>query len=356
MYNKITIYKTDFSNKYLLRFDDNSLYVGYIVKEIILLLKNNIQKKSIPQIINEKYNLTINGDDIQKVINKIEKTLFIKKEISLIKLFKIINPSKINFPFLVQNIFKEKVFYIYLIFMFCINVYAFINVEKVVSKSTMETIFFYLFLILILISHELGHSISSKKYGVITDEIGLGFYSVFPVFYIDLGEVWRLSIYKRIIINLSGIFSQLLIGSLLFILNFFLKNNYLITNLIYTNFIIILLNFNPFFKFDGYWVVSDLLKESNLMTKSNKLLKDLFLFKLPKEKLGMIFYITLKLTFILWIIYNIASFIYVYTLKLLNNELSNFNYIIITVILMFFITKKLITKNKYGFRKRKEKI
>lgn len=351
MYNKITIYKTDFSNKYLLRFDDNSLYVGYIVKEVILLLKKNIKEDSIPKIISEKYNLTVNDNDIQKIINKIEKTLFVKKRTSLIKLIKIINPNKISFPFLIQNIFKEKTFYKYLIFTFFINVYAFINVERVITKSITESVFFYLFLILILISHELGHSISSKKYGVLTNEIGFGFYSVFPVFYIDLGEVWRLSIDKRIAINLSGIFSQLLIGFFLFILSFYFKDNYLVTNLININFVILLLNFNPFLKFDGYWVVSDLLRENNLMTKSNKLLKDLLLFKFQKEKFSVIFYTVLKLIFIMWVVYNIANFIYKYTLKLLNNELSNFNYIIIAVILMYFIITKLITKNKYGFRK-----
>lgn len=356
MYNKINIYKTDFSNKYLLRYDDNSLYVGYIVKEVILLLKNKVRENNISEIINEKYNLNVNDDDIRKIINKIEKALFVKKQTSLIKLIKVINPNKVNLPFIVQNIFKEKTFYIYLIFTFIINIYAFTNVEKAPSKSVIETVFFYLILILILISHELGHSISSKKYGVITNEIGFGFYSIFPVFYIDLGEVWRLSVEKRIIINLSGVFSQLLIGTILFILSFYFDNNYLISNLIYINFIILLFNFNPFLKFDGYWVVSDLLKENNLMTKSNKLLTDLLFLKLPKEKFGMIFYIILKLVFILWIIYNIAGFIYKYILKLFNNELSNFDYIVITIVLIYFIITKLITKNKYGFKKRKKKI
>ncbi|MDC9722293.1 MAG: M50 family metallopeptidase [Urechidicola sp.] len=339
MYSKINIYKTDFSNKYLLRFNDNSLYVGYIVREVVLLLKKEINKDSIPKIINEKHNLTVNDADIQKIIKNIEATLFVTKETSLIKLFKIINPANINVPLLFQNIFKEKTFYIYLFSMLLINIYAFLKVERVVSKSFAETVFLYIFLIFILISHELGHSIASKKYGVITNEIGFGFYSIFPVFYIDLGEVWRLSTTKRIIINLSGIFSQLLIGALLFTINTFINDNYLITNLIYINFIILLLNFNPFLKFDGYWVVSDLLKQRNLMNKSNELLKGLFSLKLPKEKFGMIFYIFLKLIFILWVIYNILNFIYKYTLKLLNNEFSNLNYIILIVIIGLLITK-----------------
>lgn len=354
MYSKINIYKTDFSNKYLLRFNDNSLYVGYIVKEVVLLLKKEINKDSIPKIINEKYNLTVNDSDIQKIIKSIEDKLFVSKETSLIKLFKIINPANINVPLLFQNIFKERTFYIYLILMLLVNIYAFFNVERVIYKSFTETILLYVFLIFVLISHEMGHSITSKKYGVITNEIGFGFYSIFPVFYIDLGEVWRLSEDKRIIINLSGIFAQLLIGSLLFTINIFINDNYLITNLLYINFIILLLNFNPFLKFDGYWVVSDLLKQRNLMNKSNELLKGLFSLKLPKEKFGMIFYIFLKLIFILWVIYNILNFIYKYTLKLLNNEFSNLNFIILIVIIGLMIIK--LIKKKYGLNKRKKTI
>lgn len=356
MYNKIAIYETDFSNKYLLKYNDNSLYVGYLVKEVILLLKKNVKENKISKIINEKHNLTINDGDIRKIISKIEKTLFVKKKTSLIKLFKIVDPNKINIPPVVKNIFKENTFYYYLIFTIIINFYAFINVAKVNSESVIEKVFFYLFLIFILIAHEVGHSISSKKYGVITNEIGFGFYSFFPVFYIDLGEVWRLSTKKRIIINLSGVFSQSLIGTILFIISFYFKNNYIITNLIHINFIVLIFNFNPFLKFDGYWVISDLFKENNLMNKSNKVLKDLVILKKPKENLGMIFYVILKFIFILWLVFNITSFLYKYTLKLISSELSYFNYIVITLIAMYFIVPKLITKNKYEFRKRKKKV
>ena len=41
MYSKIEIYNTDFTDKYLLKVEDKTMYVGFLIKEVVELLKEN---------------------------------------------------------------------------------------------------------------------------------------------------------------------------------------------------------------------------------------------------------------------------------------------------------------------------
>ena len=45
-------------------------------------------------------------------------------------------------------------------------------------------------------------------------------------------------------------------------------------NLFNLNLIIVLINFNPFLKFDGYWIISDLFSEKNLEKTANNVIKN----------------------------------------------------------------------------------
>jgi putative peptide zinc metalloprotease protein len=128
---------------------------------------------------------------------------------------------------------------------------------------------------LILLSnlwHELGHATACRLYGVRNGHIGFGFYLFFPVFYTDVSEAWHLPRLQRAVVDVAGIYFQLIFSTGLYIL-------YLITgNLVFLlAFIgiaaILLFTLIPFFKFDGYWLVSDLIGVPNLRQRSQSLLK-----------------------------------------------------------------------------------
>lgn len=129
-------------------------------------------------------------------------------------------------------------------------------------------LFFYPAVLLILLSHEIGHAAASYRFGVKPKEIGIGLYLIFPVLYTDVTDIWRLSKLKRVIVNLGGLYVQLLINLLLI---WFLVSNFgdydritIARYLIQLNVAMLIINTIPFIKLDGYWIYSDLFSLPNL--------------------------------------------------------------------------------------------
>ena len=96
---------------------------------------------------------------------------------------------------------------------------------------------------------------------------------IFPVFYADVTAVWKLNKYKRIIVNLAGIYFQLLISMLLIVFLSIWSLQYPMTNLICIylfkiNIFVILYALFPFFRNDGYWVYSDFFDLPNLSERA----------------------------------------------------------------------------------------
>lgn len=126
---------------------------------------------------------------------------------------------------------------------------------------------YYLILILIMIIHELGHSSASKYYGIYPSDIGFGVYVFFPVFFANVTSIWLLSKYKRILVNIGGVYFQLLLNVFLIIFNYFSHTNVLIA-VISMNFFVAFYSLIPFLRNDGYWIYSDYFNLPNLSVKS----------------------------------------------------------------------------------------
>lgn len=131
--------------------------------------------------------------------------------------------------------------------------------------------FYYPLAFLIMFLHELGHAASAYLFGIKTQRVGFGLYLIFPVMFADVTGVWKLSRMKRIIVNLGGIYLQLIINLALIYWIYHslsLDTTIIIRYLITINVAMIIININPFFKFDGYWVYSDLCNLPNLRQQS----------------------------------------------------------------------------------------
>jgi putative peptide zinc metalloprotease protein len=120
-----------------------------------------------------------------------------------------------------------------------------------------------------LLFHEFGHAIAAYKSGCRKVEIGVGWYVIFFVFYAELSESWRLRRKDRLLIDCGGIYFQLIFTTLL-IVTLFESDSPVILNAILMLNLSFLWNLNPFFRMDGYWIVSDLLKIENLRGKCSK--------------------------------------------------------------------------------------
>ena len=123
--------------------------------------------------------------------------------------------------------------------------------------------------------HEFGHATACKYYGASVGRIGFGFYFISPVLFADVSGAWSLSKYKRLTVDIGGVYFELMVVSLLS-LYFLFTNDIIILYLIF--FVMtqtFLLNLNPFLRADGYWILSDLVEIPNLRSKSVEVVKSI---------------------------------------------------------------------------------
>lgn len=312
MYNEIEIVSTDFENKYLVRLYDKSMHVGFMIKDIIEFLKEGKASDEMQMHFKESYGLFVDRKTIDDVIeNKINPFVIKQDTASFHKIVPLFNPSVVRVPNVILEAFSAYFFYGMGVFVLLINAYFYTTSMKLHFNSTSETILGGVLLFLVVVVHEWGHSLAARRYGTEVKEIGLGWYLVFPVFYVDLNEIWKLNASKRIIINLAGIYLQLFCGVALLVLSMWidtLKGVFLTVFCI--NFSIVILNLNPFLKFDGYWVLSDLLQGKDLNKVSNAMVQRWMRFRKTEEGIVMTIYTVLRSVFVLFITLTFLRFLW----------------------------------------------
>ena len=346
MYKKIEIHTTDFTDKYLLKVEDRTMYVGFLIKEIIELLQKDKEVAEITTIINAKHRINLEKQEIGSLISeKLNKFLEPRQKNLLVKFFKIFDPSVLNFPSYLTFFFGKKIFYLTFSVALFFNIFLFFQIKNQPLLTKIDWIIWLVLLFITSLVHELGHIIAAKKYNAEVHEVGFGIYSIFPVFYVELGEAWKLSTEKRIIINFSGIFTQLVVGFIFFMLYAF-TNNSIFIHTFHTNFLIAIVNLNPFMKFDGYWVISDFLDEKNLIEKSNNILSKFFTLKKLKEKKSVMFYSIFRFGFLTWLVYVVSNDTFKFMLKLIKHEPIEWTNYVSIITLIYFICRTIINKLK----------
>ena len=128
------------------------------------------------------------------------------------------------------------------------------------------------FLLAVLLSkflHELGHAFVATHLGLRVSQMGVAFMVLWPMLYTDTGESWRLgSSRQRLAISVAGIGAELALASVATLLWALLGDGPQRQAMLYlatTGWVLSLaLNASPFMRFDGYFILSDLLDFPNL--------------------------------------------------------------------------------------------
>ncbi len=129
-------------------------------------------------------------------------------------------------------------------------------------------LFYGLFLVTILL-HELGHLAACHRWHCPHGPLGVGLYFFYPVFYVDVTAAWRLNRHQRAIVDVGGVYIQLLCVPFALLL-FWLTQDPTYLMLIAVIDLVILGNFEPFMKLDGYWLLSDLTGVPNLHARTGE--------------------------------------------------------------------------------------
>ncbi len=121
--------------------------------------------------------------------------------------------------------------------------------------------------------HEMGHALTATRYGVRVAHMGISLVVMFPMLYTDTSESWKLTDHrKRLAIVVAGMTTE--VGIAVFSTLFWsLTDDGVLRSAFFflatTSWVLSLgINASPFMRFDGYFVLSDLLDIPNLHMRS----------------------------------------------------------------------------------------
>ena len=111
--------------------------------------------------------------------------------------------------------------------------------------------------LLAAVFHEFGHASALRYGGGRARGMGVGVYLVFPAFYTDVTECYRLGRWARVRTGLGGAYFHLLFALGLIGLAYATGYEFLLIAVLLIN-VEIVRQFIPFVRLDGYWVLADL--------------------------------------------------------------------------------------------------
>jgi len=127
--------------------------------------------------------------------------------------------------------------------------------------------------------HELGHGLVCKRFGGVVPEIGIMMLVVVPVPFVDATSSWSFpSKWRRFLVGSAGMIFELAIAGIAALVWIHAEPETLVRQLSYNivfmaTVITILFNANPLLKFDGYYMLSDLLEIPNLYDRAKRFLQ-----------------------------------------------------------------------------------
>ncbi|TWT94840.1 putative peptide zinc metalloprotease protein YydH [Botrimarina colliarenosi] len=127
------------------------------------------------------------------------------------------------------------------------------------------------------ILHEFGHGLSCKHFGGECHEMGVMLLVLTPCLYCNVSDSWMLpNKWHRAAIGAAGMYVEVVLASICTYIWWFTEPgllHYVCLNIMFVSSVsTILFNANPLLRYDGYYIVSDLLEVPNLRQKSSSIL------------------------------------------------------------------------------------
>ena len=177
--------------------------------------------------------------------------------------------------------------------------------------------------------HELGHGLTCKHFGGEVHEVGVMCLVFQPYFFVNVSDSWTMpNRMHRVLVSFAGIYVELVIASvatfLWAVVQPGLLRDFLFNVIFIASVSTILFNANPLMRFDGYYIMMDLLEVPNLQSKSRALITShvkRLLFghqgadpamqrmPLPKKRFWLFYtYAILSWVYGYWVIYKLIVF------------------------------------------------
>jgi CRP-like cAMP-binding protein len=124
---------------------------------------------------------------------------------------------------------------------------------------------------LAVVLHELGHGMAAKAAGAWVDRVGIGWFWLRPVVFVDTSDAWLSTRAQRMLVDAGGILVNLVLAGIAGIIAFAATERTAQTiAFVFAlwSYIGILRNLNPLLEYDGYYLLMDWLDRPNLRGKS----------------------------------------------------------------------------------------
>lgn len=284
---EISLFKVE-KNYFTANYNGKIYSIGELLFICLKSIQNNQTIEEITTTLNSEYELDVDADFVEKNIidflNKIEKTeknkstlynyIYLKVKIFGSKTINAVTPvlGQLFNKYLLMLLIPIGLF-------FSVRLVGLIYEDGIIAiQSSLKETFAGLLIMyggitVIGLIHEFGHASAAAYYKQPSSSIGFGFYIVFPVFYSDVSKIWNLNKWKRIVVNLGGIYLQLILNIAFFFLYLQLEDieiKLILKFFVYANFILLIYAINPFLRNDGYWVYSDFFGIPNLTQRALK--------------------------------------------------------------------------------------
>jgi putative peptide zinc metalloprotease protein len=126
--------------------------------------------------------------------------------------------------------------------------------------------------------HEFGHGLACKRFGGECHEMGVMLLVFAPCLYCNVSDAWLIpSRWRRAAIGAAGMYVELVLASLATFLWWFSEPglfNHLCLNVMFVSSVSTLVfNLNPLMRFDGYYILADVLEIPNLRQKASAVIQ-----------------------------------------------------------------------------------
>ena len=266
--------------RFLLVYNGRHYEAGARVVDLIRCLQQeNTQEEAVVAFVEKKKGM-FSCAQVEDVITRLIQPMFADGEKSRKRTFlyerELFSASAIDrFSDTCRLMFRKGVMLPLMAAVLAADVWFFCSTDNLLtfngSANAYMVVGLLVFMVVSSLFHELGHASACNHFGIRHGGIGFGLYLNFPVLYTDVTEVWRLRRADRCIVNLAGVYFQMYILLALLAL-FYVTGSDTVRYMILTLNLGFIMTLNPFFKFDGYWIASDVLGIPNLRSRSKELL------------------------------------------------------------------------------------
>jgi len=152
------------------------------------------------------------------------------------------------------------------------------------SFFTMRNIPLFFFILYVIKGlHEFGHGLTCKNYGGEVHEMGFLFLVFTPFLYCNVSDSWTFpDKRRRMLVTAGGILTELFFACLATIIWYYSDSGSFFHSLMFNvmmacSISTILFNANPLLRYDGYYLMMDLIEVPNLRQRASTYMRNLFI-------------------------------------------------------------------------------